>query len=104
MWKLISEGMTACESAHTAPVIMRRETVLCNCSAAVNSAPKDSSTVYQWLLSAAVQAPSPVCAVCCRWCVAVAAEPCDMERQLLERLDYAANVVLNGQRRVSLLC
>ncbi|WIA13224.1 hypothetical protein OEZ85_006816 [Tetradesmus obliquus] len=41
--------------------------------------------------------------LCFRWCVAVAAEPCDMERQLLERLDYAANVVLNGQRREVLL-
>ena len=40
---------------------------------------------------------------CRRWCVAVAAEPCDMERHLLERLDYAANVVHNGPRRVSML-
>jgi hypothetical protein len=43
-----------------------------------------------------------LCAVSCRWCVAVDVEPCAMERQLLERLDYAANVVNNGQRRVSI--
>ncbi|WIA33372.1 hypothetical protein OEZ86_006509 [Tetradesmus obliquus] len=41
--------------------------------------------------------------LCFRWCVAVGAEPSDMERQLLERLDYAANVVHNGPRRDLLL-
>jgi hypothetical protein len=39
----------------------------------------------------------------CRWWVASDTEPRDMERSLLQQLDYAANVLLNGKRRALLL-
>jgi hypothetical protein len=77
-WRYMCRTVHECKQQYVAVVIMVWQHVLCYISA------------------------SMLCAASCRWCVAVDAEPCDMERQLLERLDYAANVVNNGQRRVSI--
>lgn len=35
----------------------------------------------------------------CRWCIATDTEPRDMERRLLDQVDYAANFQHNGGRR-----
>ena len=35
----------------------------------------------------------------CRWWVATAVEPREMERRLLQQIDYPANYMQNGSRR-----
>jgi hypothetical protein len=36
----------------------------------------------------------------CRWCVASNVEPREMERCLLQQIDYPANYMKNGSRRL----